>query len=302
MVGGARQAGEGKDFMGFRILVTGATEIVGRELVKALAGADVAVVGGTTTLAKAAGLGGQGAEAAVIDFSDRASLAAAMRDVDSVFLLMPLAETMGEWGANALAVARASGVRHVVRASAMGADVNVAFRLGRAHGMVDQLLVESGIPYTILRPNSFMQDYLSHFGSGIRERGAIELPQGDGRVSLVDARDVACAAARVLTSPGPHWNRAYDLTGPDALSNGDVARVISDVTGRTVRYRSVPDEDVRRDMRSEGAGEWNTEAVMSLHAHIRAGGAARVTRDVEEITGKEPASFAKFAQEHAGSW
>lgn len=288
--------------MAQRVLITGATENVGREVLKALAGCDVTVVGGTTTLAKAAGLEDQGVEPAVIDFSDRASLAAAMRGVDSVFLLMPLAETMGEWAGNVLSVARASGVQHVVRASALGADVNVAFRLGRAHGMVDQLLIESRIPYTILRLNSFMQDYLSRYGTGIRERGVIELPQGDGRVSLVDVRDVAGSAARILTSPGPHWNRAYDLTGPEALSNADVARVISEVTGRAVRYDPPPDDAVRRDMLRAGAGEWSTEAVMSLHAQIRTGGAARVTRDIEEITGNKPAGFAEFAREHAGSW
>jgi uncharacterized protein YbjT (DUF2867 family) len=288
--------------MAQRILITGATGNVGRELARALADTDAAVVGGTTTLAKAAGLEAQGVEPAVIDFSDRASLVTAMRDVDSVFLLMPLAERMGEWAANALAVARASGVQHIVRASAMGADVNVAFRLGRAHGMVDQLVIESAIPYTILRPNPFMQNYLGHYGAGIRERGAIELPQGDGRVSFVDLRDVSRSAARVLTSPGPHWNRAYDLTGPEALSNDDVARVISEVTGRAVRYGPLPDEDVRRDMLGAGAGEWNTEAVMSLHTHVRQGGAERVTRDVEEITGRRPTSFAEFAREHAGSW
>lgn len=288
--------------MGLRILVTGATGNVGRELLRALAHVGATIVGGTTTLAKAAGLEKQGVEPAVIDFSDPASLAAAMRGVDSVFLLVPLAETMGEWGANALSVARASGVQRIVRSSAMGADVNVAFRLGRAHGMVDQLVIESGIPYTILRPNSSMQSYLSSYGAGIRERGAIELPHGDGRVSLVDVRDVARSAARVLTNPGPHWNRAYDLTGPEALSNHDVARAISGVIGRAIRYTSLPDDDARREMLKAGAGEWNVEAVMSLHGHIRAGKAAAVTPDVEEITGTKPTSFAQFAKEHAGSW
>jgi uncharacterized protein YbjT (DUF2867 family) len=286
----------------FRVLITGATEYVGRELVRALAGADAKVVGGTTTLAKAASLESQGVEPAVIDFSDTASLAAAMRGVDSVFLLLPLEETMGQRAANVLSIARASGVGHVVRASVMGADVNVPFRLGRAHGMVDQLLIESGMPYTILRRNSLMQEYTSRYGAGVRERGVLELPQGDGRVSLVDLRDVARSAARVLLSPGPHWNRAYDLTGPQALSNEEVARVISEVTGRIVRYSSPTDDEVRRDMMEAGAGEWATEAEMGFHAYVRAGGAARVTRDVEEITGTRPTSFAEFAREHVGSW
>lgn len=288
--------------MAQRILITGATGTVGREVVKALKGADATLVGGTTTLSKAAGLEAQGVEPVVVDFSDPVTLVPAMRGVDSVFLLLPLAERMGEWASNALAVARASGVRHIVRSSAMGADVNVAFRLGRAHGMVDQLVIESAIHYTILRPNSFMQNYLTQYGAGIRERGVIEVPQGDGRVSLVDVRDVARSAAVVLVSPGPHWNRAYDLTGPEALSNDDVARAVSDVTGRIVRYAPPPAEDVRRDMAAAGASEWGREAVMSFHAHVRAGGAADVTRDVEEITGRAPTAFAKFAREHAGSW
>lgn len=288
--------------MGIRILVTGATGSVGRELLKVLSGVDVTVVGGTTTLAKAAGLERLGVEPSVVDFSDCSSLAAAMRDVNSVFLLMPLAETMGAWGANVLAVARAAGVHHIVRSSATGADVNVPFRLGRAHGMVDQLIIESGIPYTILRMSPFMQEYLLSHGQGIRERGAIELPQGDGRVSLVDARDVARSAARVLTDPGPHWNRAYDLTGPEALSNEDVARTISRVTGRAIEYVSPEDDDVRREMLDAGRSEWDVDAILSLHRHVRAGKAAGVTRHVEEITGVKPTTFAQFAAEHADSW
>lgn len=288
--------------LGFRILITDATAHVGRELVRALAGAGATVVGGTTTLAKAAGLERQGVEPAVVDYSDRASLAAAMRGVDSAFLLLPLGEAMAEWAANALSVAMASGVNHIVRASVIGADVNVPFRLGRAHGMVDQLLVESGMPYTILRGNATMQEYVSRYGAGVRERGVLELPQGYGRLSLVDLRDVGRSAARVLLGPGPHWNRAYDLTGPDALSNRDVARVISEVTGRSVRYSSPPESEFRRSLAASGQGEWAAEAEMSFHAHVRAGGAARVTRDVEEITGARATSFAEFAREHAGSW
>jgi uncharacterized protein YbjT (DUF2867 family) len=288
--------------VGQRILITDATERLGKELARALAGEGATVVGGTTTLAKAAGLEADGIEPAVIDFGDRASLAAAMRRADTVFLSVPLAETMGEWAANAIGVARASGVRHLVRSSVTGADVNVAFRLGRAHGMVDQLAAESGIPCTILRASPLMQDYASHLGPGIRDRGLIELPQGDGRLSLVDVRDAARAAAVVVTNPIPHWNHAYDLTGPDALSNAEVASTISDITGRTVRYASRPDADVRRDMLRAGLPEWNVEALMSLHAHVRAGGAAAVTSDVERITGSAPRSFADFAREHAGSW
>jgi len=288
--------------MGIRILVTGATGSVGRELLRALAGHDVTVIGGTTTLAKAAGLERQGVEPAVVDFSDCSSLAAAMRGVKRIFLSMPLAEAMAAWAANVLAVARAAGIHHIVRSSAMGADVNVAFRLGRAHGMVDQLIAESEIPYTILRPSSLMQDYVSSYGQGIRERGTIALPRGDGRVSLVDGRDVARSAALVLTSPGPHWNRSYDLTGPEALSNEDIARTISRVIGRAIGYTSPDDDDVRREMLEAGTAEWDVEAVMSLHRHVRAGKAAAVTGHVEEITGAKPTSFAQFALEHADSW
>jgi uncharacterized protein YbjT (DUF2867 family) len=288
--------------MSIRILVTGATGSVGRDLLRILSDTDATLVGGTTTLSKAAGLEEQGVEPALIDFSERASLAAAMRGVDSVFLLMPLAKSLGQWGSNALGVARAAGVHHVVRLSVMGADVNVAFRLGRAHGMVDQLVIESGIPYTILRPNAFMQNYTRDHGASIRERGMIELPHGDARTSLVDARDVARSAARVLMDPGPHWNRGYDLTGPEALSNHDVARAISAVTGREIRYRSVLDDDSRRAMLEAGLCEWTVEAVLSHHAHIRSGRAAIVSPDVEAITGSKPTTFEAFARDFAGSW
>src|SRR5439155_6799006 len=121
----------------------------------------------------------------------------------------------------------------VVKLSAMGAG-DPGSEILRQHGETDELLKASGVPWTILRPNSFHQNLLWSAAS-IRERGEFHLPLRDARQSLVDVRDLAAVAERALTEPG-HEGKTYDFTGPESLSYADVAATLSAVRGRPVRY------------------------------------------------------------------
>jgi uncharacterized protein YbjT (DUF2867 family) len=194
--------------------------------------------------------------------------------------------------------AHRAGGPHVVKFSGMGAGGPA--EILRQHGDSDRLLAESGLPYTILRPNSFYQDLLWSAGS-IRERGEFYLPLRDARQSLVDVRDIADAAVAVLTGNG-HAGKVYDLTGPAALSFAEVADTLSAVIGRPVRYVDVPPEAARQAMEGAGMPAWNAAAVAELYGYFADGKAAAVTGDIERLTGRPATSFAQFARDHAAAF
>jgi uncharacterized protein YbjT (DUF2867 family) len=127
-------------------------------------------------------------------------------------------------GVNTIQAAKQTGVRRIVRSSFIGAS-ETGIALGRDHKAVEQAVETSGVQHTILRPNTFMQSYAMNADS-MRRDSAFYMPQGSGRVSLIDVGDVSSVASAVLTQDG-HESRAYELTGPEALSNDGVAAKLS---------------------------------------------------------------------------
>jgi len=204
------------------ILITGAAGTIGTQLLALLQaqGLDVAVmtsrpghtVPGVRTL--------QG------DFAEPASLVAAFRGFDTVFLLQPMVPSMVEFGLNAVEAARTAGVKHIVRSSGAGADSGSPFSLARAHGVIDDAVRTSGLGWTLLRPTSFMQNHLTHNAAAIRS-GALYAPHGEGETALVDVRDIAEVAALVLADPAAHQGRVYDLTGAESLTDAEQTAIIS---------------------------------------------------------------------------
>src|SRR5262249_36610112 len=150
------------------------------------------------------------------------------------------------------------------RSSAMGAGENAAIRLGRWHGQVETALVRSGIPHTILQPNTFMQTYFTH-ASSIKSQSAFYLPQGNGKVSLVDTRDIAAVAVEALTESG-HEGRKYAITGGEALSNYEIAEKLSRALGRKISYVDVTEEQAEDSMRASGVPQWMVRALLELFA------------------------------------
>ncbi len=222
----------------------------------------------------------------------------ALPGVSHVFLLTPLHERMVEQAAPLIERAAAHGVDRIVRLSAMGADLDAPVTLGRVHRAVETLIEGCGVDYTFLRPNAFMQNYLTDFGASLSAQAVFHAPQGTGAVSLIDARDVAAAAVAALTQSA-HAGRAYDLTGPEALSNEQVAAILSESLGRPIRYVDVPETEARAALRESGLSPWLVEVILELHALSRSGGAARVTSAVRGMIGRHPVSFEQFARDHA---
>jgi uncharacterized protein YbjT (DUF2867 family) len=270
------------------ILVTGATGNIGRELVKQLKAAGAHVIAGSPSGESVARL----VETRHVDFVDPASLKRAFQGIDTLFLLFPLQANMVELARNAVAAAKAAGVKHIVRSSGAGADASSPVAIARVQGEIDQLVIDSGIAYTLLRPNSFMQNFLNFYAGMIRG-GALYLPQGQGKVSFVDTRDIAAVAAAVLQQPADHAGKVYTLTGGEALSNADVAACIGAALGRTISY--VP-------MRQAGMTAWSIETLMSLNRIIAAGYTAEVSPDVQRVLGRAPIRFDRFVADNLAAW
>jgi uncharacterized protein YbjT (DUF2867 family) len=274
------------------IVVTGATGKVGRELTRELRN-----IGAPFRVGSRAPGSAEGAETVLFDFDRPETFAPALAGAEKLFLL-----TSGGTDREAAVVgaAKDAGVRHVVKLSVWGAEED-AFVIGRAHRAIEQEIEASGMSWTFLRPNGFMQNLTTYRRDGIRSRGVIVDSTGDSKWSIVDARDVGAVAAKALTEPG-HAGRAYKLSGPEALSQPEMAEKISRAVGKPVRYEDVPDEEFRRANISHGVPAPWADALVDLNVYYRTGAGAPVTADVEEILGRKPRSFERFAIENASVW
>jgi uncharacterized protein YbjT (DUF2867 family) len=223
------------------------------------------------------------------DLGDPASLEAAMRGVERVFLLCGPTPDEVALNRNAIDAARASAVRLVVRSSILAADPASPATFVHNHGESDAYLVRSGLPHIILRPNYFAQNVPESVIPTIDSDGRFYANLGDARLSVVDTADVGAVAAVVLTNPG-HEGKTYDVTGPESLSYDDVASKLSSSLGRRVEYVDVPDAAARSALAGAGFGDWLVESLVSLFAQYRRSGttgyASHVTDTVQQLTGQ----------------
>jgi len=157
------------------------------------------------------------------------------------------------------------------------------------------------VPYTFLRANGFMQNFATYNGETIRTQSAFYAAQGDGAVSHVDVRDIAAVAVKVLSGQG-HEGKTYALTGPEALTNSQVATILSRVAGREIKYVSLPAAELKKAMLGAGVPEWSADALLDLQRLYREGKAGMVDPAVEEITGRKATRFEQFARDYAAAW
>jgi uncharacterized protein YbjT (DUF2867 family) len=283
--------------MSHRILVAGASGTIGSALVAELLrqGADV------TALRSKPSSEASPVPVVVGDFARPDTLAEAMRGFDTLFLLLPLAPDMLAWAANALQAARDAGIRHVVRSSGAGADPDSPMAIARVQGEIDRLVMQSGLPWTILRPTFFMQNHVN-FNAGAIRAGTLYAAHGEGAMAVVDVRDIAAAAAVVLADPAPHEGRTYDLTGPEALTEAEQMALISQELGRPVQYVDVPLDTARDAMAASGMPPAVVDWLTSLNAIVRNGWGAGLADGVQTLTGRPPLRFADFVRGHAHVW
>src|SRR2546421_4099161 len=277
------------------VLVTGATGTIGRDVAKRLSEMGASVRAGVRDQAKARKQFGSNIALAPFDFENEQTFSGALEGVEKVFLLPPLLPNQLEVTNVFVDAAKRAGVRHIVKLSAIGIDDETRPTAVKWHGANEQHIRESGLAFTFLRPNSFMQNFITYLPP---RNGAIYLPWGNGTASFVDTRDIASVVAKPLISDG-HGGRIYTLAGPATLGIAEVALILSEVTGREFKYVDVPEAAARDGMLQAGVPPWQVELVLELHAVNKQNRWSAVTSDIEKITGTPPTDFAQFARDHA---
>lgn len=274
------------------ILVTGASGTVGSEVVKALVARKAPVRAAYRT--RPQNVPGS-VESVALDYDRPETIAPALHGVETLFLLSnsvaPEASVVDE--------AKRAGVKRVVKLSVLGAAEGL-FEFARWHRPVEQHIEASGLAWTHLRPNGFMQNMINYKGETIRAQSALYASVGDAAISHVDARDIGAAAARVLTEGG-HEGKAYDLTGGAALTYGQVAEALSTALGRTIRYVPITPEQYKAAAVAAGTPEAYADALVDLDRAYSQGVGSRVATGVTTLTGRDPISFDAFARDYATS-
>lgn len=281
-----------------KILITGATGNIGTELTRYLSSRQVPFTAMIRSRKDAVKFANMPAASVIVgDFNDEQSLSTALTGIDRAFLLTNSSAEAETQQRNFVEAASKAGVRHIVKLSQWAADVHSPVRFLRYHAVVENLIRESGMAYTFLRPNLFMQGLLGFRDTIIHQSrffGAI----GDAKISLVDTRDIAAVAAAALTGAG-HENKIYNLTGPEALSHQELAAKLSNVLGRRIDFVDVPSEALLQMLLGVGFPEWQAAGLIEDYAHYKRGEAQEIGDGVVEATGILPESFDLFASDYA---
>lgn len=261
------------------ILVTGATGNVGSEAVKCLAQ--------------------KGAEFKVptrkeFDFENPETFLPALRGIEKLFLVRPPSITdIDRCFKPLIEAAKVMGVKQIVFLSLLGAEKNRVV----PHRKIEEIILGTGIPYTFLRSSFFMQNLSTTHAPDIRERSEILVPAGSGKTSFIDVRDIAAVAAKALTEPG-HEHKAYSLTGDEALTYSDVAKILSRVLGRNIVYRKPGAIEFAFRMKKRGHPWMFIGVMVGIYTVARIGLAGTVTADTRTLLGRHAIRFVEFARDY----
>lgn len=235
------------------------------------------------------------------DLEKPRSLEGAFDGVDTAWLLSPPGPLAPYQMSNALWAARQAGVKHIVRMSAVGAAHDAPTVNSRTHALSDAELAGSGIPFTLLKPHFFMQNFL-WTATSIIEQAAIYYALGDAKLPVIDVADIAASAAAVLSNPQPHAGKTYTLTGGVAVSMAQVAAAIAEAVGKPVKYVPVPVAAAVDSLTKMGMDDYGQVAMRDYFTAYSDGWQSQVTDAVKQLTGKAPRSIAEFAQQYAGAF
>jgi uncharacterized protein YbjT (DUF2867 family) len=276
-----------------KVLVTGATGNTGSGLVPALRSAGVDVRAFVRNESKAQPLKDAGAEIVVGDLDRPETIEPAVEGVDKIYLLTWNGPTQAQQAENVIKAAKQAGKPHIVRHSMWGPESRI-IKQGR---QVEEALKSSGLPWTLVKPTFFMQNTMMA-AQTIASDGVIYWAMKDGKLGMIDLRDIVDAAVAVLTSSG-HEGKSYILTGPAAISFHDVAATFSKVLGKDVKYISVPGEAALDSMLGIGMPEWIAKGYVELFEGFSENFANRATDNVAILTGHPARSFEQFARDFA---
>jgi uncharacterized protein YbjT (DUF2867 family) len=280
------------------ILTTGATGTVGRHLVRLLRAQGAPVRALVRNRDRAADLLGPDLDLAVGDFADRASLAAAVDGVTTVYLACANHPAQVAWETALIDAAVVADVQRIVKLSAIDAAVGSPVAFADAHGRIQEHLGASGVDHVLLKPG-FMMTNLLAAAHGVHQAGAIFLPGAGAKVAMIDPRDIAEVAAVALTG---EVARELELTGPAAVTFDDVAEQVGVAAGRRVDFVSIPDDVAVAQLIGMGAPEWFATNLVTQFGLLRSGAQAEARDTVRTVLGREPRSIAGFVRDHADAF
>ncbi len=272
-----------------RTVVTGSTGQLGGRVARRLADAGAAQLLLVRDPARAPQL--PLTTVATAAFTDTAAITAAIEPGDTV-LMVSASETLDRVAEHTAFVDAvvAAGAGHLVYISFCGAAPDATFTLARDHWATEQYIRASGPDFTFLRDNLYA-DFLPMMTGA---DGVLRGPAGSGRVAAVAQDDIADVAAAVLRSPAEHAGETYDLTGPQALTLAEIARIITEETGRDVRYHDQTIEEAYRSRVVYDAPDWQVDAWVSTYTAIANGELDGITDDIERIAGHPATSLAEL--------
>ncbi|MFE3142301.1 SDR family oxidoreductase [Streptomyces scopuliridis] len=269
------------------IVVTGATGHLGRLVVESLLASGVPADGIAVVVRneeKAAGLVARGVEPRVADYSRPETLTDAFRAGDRVLLIS--GSEVGQRVAQHTAVidaARAAGVAQLAYTGVLGGP-DADFQLAAEHKATEQLILDSGLPYTFLRNGWYTENYTGNLAP-VLEHDAVVAAAGEGRIASATRADYAAAAAAVLTGEG-HLNKAYELSGDTAWSLSEYAAELSRQTGRTIAYNNVPAETLLGILTGAGVPEPMAAILVDVDHAIERGLLAGTSGDLARLAGR----------------
>jgi uncharacterized protein YbjT (DUF2867 family) len=277
-----------------KILVTGATGNTGSGLVPALRNAGIEVCAFVRDESKAQPLKDAGAEILVGDLDQPKTIGPAVEGIDKIYLLTWNGPTQAQQVQNVIDAAKQAGNPHIVRHSMWGSKKS---RIVKQGDQAEEAVKSSGLPWTLLKPTFFMQNTMMA-AQTISSDGVIYWDMKDGKLSMIDLRDIVDVAVSVLTGSG-HESKSYILTGPEAISFHNVAAAFSKVLGTNIKYVNVPGEAAIESMVGMGLPKWIAQGYGELSEGFSEGFADSVTTNVATLTGHQARSFEQFARDFA---
>ncbi len=275
-----------------KILITGATGNVGSEIARQLIQKEIPFRAFARDPAKLASMiGDKGYDLAVGDFSDTVSFKAALPGIDKLFLVTNQSDAFLADLDRMLAEIKAAGITQLVLISAE-CDTDSEIFFVRRTGEIEDRVRASGVAFTILRPDWFMQNFI-----GFAAMGAIAFVDGPGKTSFIDVRDVAEIAVKALTENG-HEGRTYRLTGPDPMTFRRAAERISATLGRNIPFMALTPEQLRDALIESGAERWYAEMNAEMTFAVRGGFTFNPANDFEFLTGRKTRSLETFVSDH----
>jgi uncharacterized protein YbjT (DUF2867 family) len=279
------------------VFVTGATGKLGPHVVASLVARNVPVRALVRDPERASAVLPGETELVPGDFTADATITAELDRADAMLLLTPHGPDMASVQQRLIDLATRTGTR-VVKVSGTSAGIRPdGPDACRQHFTTEQYLAESGVPWSVVRPNGFMQTLIVGMAGTVRERGVIANPLGTAGISLVDCADVGAATATVLTDPR-HDGRHHVLTGPAAPTYAEIAAVIAEETGVDVKVVDVTPEQAGDAARARGLSDWEAGHLTEMLAMFATGASEYVSPAVVDLTGHAPRSVRDFVRDH----